>query len=203
MLPPETLSAFFPPDVSGGVLKLYQPTLYHYAAMELIGVDFDKPLHKGNAYLSLWVLSYDVLDLPNLICDGADGKAFNKWLKKHTRKWFNKNLILPQEAVSLANEALSKAFSTVIAPLGNSNTITYIKDGLGWCLELAEWYMSEYSASFDEACREPLVRLCALKAAFMKRNDIPLQDSYEKRQTRPARLKRLRELNKNGKRCKC
>ncbi len=213
MLPPETLSAFFPPAREGGPLNLHPATLYHYVAMERVGVDLDKPLHKGNAYLVLWILCYDPWDVSNVIASNATptslrGRspkqstatiAFDKWLKRHTRRWLNPHFIAPQEAVSLANNALEEAFSTVLAPQTNSNTETLIKDGLGWCLELAEWYMSEYKASFEEACRIPLVRLCALKAAFLKRNGVPLQDSYEKRQSRPERLKRLRELNKNGK----
>lgn len=197
MLPPETLSAFFP-----HAKPFHLVTLYHYAAMEQVGVDFDRPLHKGNAYLVLWILSYDPCDLKKVVENNKKStRAFDKWLKKHTRTWLNPHLILPREAVNVANAALSQAFSTVIAPQSQSNTQTFIKDGLGWCLEMAEWYMSEYKTSFHEACTIPIVRLCALKASFMKRNAVPLQDSYEKRQSRPERLKRLKELNSNGKRC--
>ncbi len=188
MLPLETRLACFPGLCAArGALALRAPTLAHMVALDALGVDLDG-INAGNCYVAAWILSLDADEIERAVAEGGP--------IPHVPAD-------PEEAVRGVREAIRLAFLPMIepqneggAPVGNAPT------GLGWPLELAEWFAHEYRCGLDEALNTPLARVFAMMACSRQRNGAKHggPDYYE-RAALPetlAQLKAMKEKVNNG-----
>ncbi len=197
MLPPETLFAIFPPsaaDDTGRALGFRPVCLAHIAAMEALGVDLNKDIDNSHALIAAWILTQDGASLARVIeCGEGNVGAIAAWAERCTQS--------PREIKKAVNAALTLALSTLIEPEKKNGVEkeTVEQTGLGWVLELAEWYASEYKMPIDKALVEPLVRVFACVAAARQRNGGKhgSPDYYEKHRV-GEQVEQLKALQKMG-----
>ncbi len=207
MLPPETLFAIFPPgaaDDTGRVLGFRPVCLAHIAAMEALGVDLNKDIDDSHALIAAWILTQDGASIARVIeCGEGNVGAIAAWVEGCAHS--------PCEIKKAVNAALVLAFSTLIEPEKKNGVEkeTVEQTGLGWALELAEWYASEYKMPLDKALVEPLVRVFACIACARQRNGGKhgSPDYYEKHRAKEQveQLKTLYRMKggmEHGARCK-
>ncbi len=194
MLPPETIFAIFPPsaaDDTGRALGFRPVCLAHVAAMEALGVDLDKDIDRKNALTAAWILTQDGASLARMI-ETLDVGRFEKWAKDCR--------FSPREIEKAVKGAFALALSSVIQPEKKGEKETIEQTGLGWALELAEWYAGEYKVSIEKALVEPLVRVFACVAAARQRygGKHGSPDYYEKHRV-GGQVEQLKALQKMAK----
>lgn len=175
-MPFETIAALFPcvqhGEIEDGAIALRPVTLAHIAAMETLGIDLDSDVKAGNSLIAAWVLTQDVDDVLRCVNDiEHTQRVFARWVRRTRFKTLLHGKDLdPERVANAVNRHLTSAFSTIVESAKEGDTQNFLRTGLGWVLELAEWYAHEYAQTIDNALREPISRVFALIACARQRN---------------------------------
>lgn len=157
MIPRENVVAAFPSSVKVGNITLMPLTLGGVIRLAAEGIDLSHRVDRESLFKAAYILSRPASE--------ASSEGYRLFLK-HLRVGLDQ---LSSGMESLLNEA----FETYIKPSKEQNSRApqhLTPHGLGWPLEYAEWLMSEYAISFEEALNMPLARVYALEAAARQRN---------------------------------